>query len=76
MTEPPELAGWRSVTVDTAPLAERMQTALGPCCENDIIFVAISWHKETKDDTISFMKLVAKTVKYIVACHNKIHHKL
>lgn len=30
------------MAVETDPLAERMQTALGPCCENDIIFDATS----------------------------------
>lgn len=39
---PPEVAGWRRVTVETAPLAERIQTARGPCCEKDIILDAIS----------------------------------
>lgn len=35
---PPEDAGCRSVAVEIEPLAERIQIALGPCCENDIIF--------------------------------------
>lgn len=34
--------GWRRVALHIAPLAERMQTVLGPCCEKVIIFLAIS----------------------------------
>jgi len=50
---PPEVAGWRRVTVETAPFAERMETALGPCCENDMIFVAMSCMSIVKVNYIS-----------------------
>jgi len=42
VTVPPDVEGWRSVTVDTAPLADKMHIALGPCWENATIFVATS----------------------------------
>ena len=58
---PPEVAGWRRVTVETAPFAERMQTALGPCCENDMIFVAMSCMSIVKVNSIS------RLVKTLVA---------
>lgn len=35
---PPPIAGWRRVTLDTAPFADRIQTARGPCCEKAITF--------------------------------------
>ena len=38
----PEDVGWRSVTAETAPLADKMHTALGLCCENDNMFEAMS----------------------------------
>lgn len=38
--------GWRRVALHIAPLAERMQTVLGPCCEKVIIFLAISCNRE------------------------------
>ena len=31
VTVPPEVDGCRSVTVETAPLADKIHTALGPC---------------------------------------------
>lgn len=37
-----EDVGWRSVTEETAPLADKMHTALGLCCENDNILEAMS----------------------------------
>lgn len=40
---PPEESGWRSVTLDMAPFADRMQIAPGPCWENDIIFMVTSF---------------------------------
>lgn len=40
---PPEVEGWRRVTVETAPFADNMHTALGPCCANPKSFDAISW---------------------------------
>lgn len=42
VTEPPDIAGWRRVTLQMAPFAERMQTVRGPCCEKAIIFDAMS----------------------------------
>jgi len=42
VTEPPDVAAWRRVTFDMAPLAERMQIALGPFWENDMILDATS----------------------------------
>jgi hypothetical protein len=39
---PPEELGWRSVTFETVPFAERMQIALDPLWENDIIFIETS----------------------------------
>lgn len=52
---PPEDAGWRSVAVETEPLAERIQTALGPCCENDIIFDATSCTRTKMYKLVNFM---------------------
>ena len=42
VTELPDCVDWRSVTADTAPLADKMHIALGLCCENDNIFEAMS----------------------------------
>ena len=44
---PPEEPGWRMVTFEIAPLAERMHIPLGPFWENDKIFPATSY-KEIK----------------------------
>lgn len=38
VTVPPDVAVWQSVTLDMAPLADKMQTALGPFWGKDIIF--------------------------------------
>lgn len=43
VTVPPDVAGWRRVTLEMAPFADKMQTALGPFWENDIIFADTSW---------------------------------
>lgn len=43
VTVPPDVAGWRRVTFDIAPVADKIQTALGPFWENDIIFEDTSW---------------------------------
>lgn len=42
VTVPPDIVGWRSVTLQMAPLAERIHTVRGPCCENAKIFDAMS----------------------------------
>lgn len=42
VTVPPDIAGWRRVTLQMAPFAERIQTVRGPCCEKAITFAAIS----------------------------------
>lgn len=39
---PPEESGWRSVTLEITPLAERMHIARGPCWENDMTFIVTS----------------------------------
>lgn len=39
---PPEESGWRSVTLDITPFAERMHIARGPCWEKDMIFIVTS----------------------------------
>jgi hypothetical protein len=39
---PPEVEGWRSVTFEMAPLADKIQIPRGPCCEKDIILAATS----------------------------------
>ena len=39
---PPEESGCRRVTFEITPLADRMQIARGPCCENDITFMVTS----------------------------------
>lgn len=41
-TRVPDNTDWRSVTLQTAPFAERIQTVRGPCCEKAVIFDAIS----------------------------------
>jgi len=46
VTVPPEVDGWRRVTVDTEPFADKMHTALGPCCANAKSFAAISCVKK------------------------------
>lgn len=48
VTVPPEVAGWRSVTLQMAPFAESIQTVRGPCCENAMIFEATSCQNKTK----------------------------
>ena len=47
---PLDEAGWRRVTFEIVPLAERMQIAQDPCWEKDITFVVTSYnnHKESK----------------------------
>lgn len=40
---PPEEPGWRKVTLDMAPLAERMHIPMGPFWANEKIFPATSW---------------------------------
>lgn len=40
---PPETPGWRMTTLETAPVAERMQTARGPLWKNDNILLTTSW---------------------------------
>lgn len=42
VTVPPDIDGWRRVTLLMGPLAERIQTVRGPCCEKDITLDAIS----------------------------------
>lgn len=37
-----EDVGWRSVTAETAPFADKMHTALGLCCANANILEAMS----------------------------------
>ena len=44
---PPEEPGWRIVTLETAPLADRIQIPLGPFCANDRIFPATSCQVKT-----------------------------
>lgn len=39
---PPELPGWLIVTLETQPVAERIQTDRGPLWENDAILLTIS----------------------------------
>lgn len=39
---PPEEPGWRRVTLEMAPLAERMHMALGPFWEKEKILAATS----------------------------------
>jgi len=40
---PPEELGWRSVTFEIEPLADRTQIARDSCWENERIFIATSW---------------------------------
>lgn len=42
VTVPPDIDGWRRVTLLIGPFAERIQIVRGPCCEKFITFVAIS----------------------------------
>lgn len=55
VTLPPEDEGWTSVAVETAPLADNIHIALGPCWENAIIFVAMSYREEKAQFSIAYL---------------------
>lgn len=42
VTLPPDDVDWRSVTLQTAPFADRIQIERGPCREKALIFSAMS----------------------------------
>lgn len=50
---PPEEPGWRKVTLEIAPMAERMQMERGPFWENDSILVATSCKQEREESDMT-----------------------
>lgn len=64
MIEDPEDAGWRSVTEETVPVPDKMQTALGLCWENDNSFETISYKEQCNRFQIN-MKLGNYATSYV-----------
>lgn len=50
---PPEEVGWRSVTLEIVPFAERMHIARAPCCEKDMTFIVTSYNSNNNHNNDS-----------------------
>jgi hypothetical protein len=71
---PPEEPGWRIITLETTPVAERMQTARAPFWENTSNLVTIScrpqnrirtsWHRRNNEKHCNYTKRLSKLTQF------------